>query len=49
MFNKNTNFFTIVNSAFPQLYCLKFSFKSANISRSYARKQDDSFFRSRCR
>ena len=27
--------FICVNSAFPQLYCLKFSFKLANICRSY--------------
>ena len=27
--------FRYVNLAFPRLYCLKFSFKLANISRSY--------------
>ena len=28
--------FRYVNSGFPQLYCLKFSFKSVDVSKSYA-------------
>ena len=35
IFNKNN--FRYVNSAFPQLHCLKFSFKSFDISESYAK------------
>jgi len=30
--------FRYIDSAFPQLYCLRFSLKMANISRNYARK-----------
>jgi len=33
--NKKRIIFGCVNSAFLQLYCLKLSFKLANISRSY--------------
>jgi len=37
--------FRYLNSALPQLYCLKFLFKLANISRSY---EENKIFRSRC-
>jgi len=36
--------FRCVNSELSQLYCLKCSFKSVDISRCYARKQQDCFF-----
>jgi len=35
--------FRYIHSAFPQLYCLKFSFKLANISRSYEENKTASF------
>jgi len=35
--------FKYVDSAFPQLYCLKFTFKSVDISTNYARKQKGLF------
>jgi len=35
----------MLDSAFPQLYCLKFSFKSIEISKSYARKHKEFFMK----
>jgi len=35
IFNKKTNCFQMSRFSIPTLYCLKFSFKSANISKSY--------------
>ena len=35
--------FRFVNSAFPQLYCLKFSFKSVDIKVCYVRKLSGCF------
>jgi len=39
IFNKNTNCFTLSESAFHYLFCLKFSFKLVTFCRIYARKQ----------
>jgi len=36
--------FRYIDSLFPHIYCLKFSFKSGDISKSYARKQKGLFF-----
>ena len=41
--------FRYAESVFPQLYSLKFSFKSVDTSKSYARKQKGFFFETRCR
>ena len=41
---KKTHYFRYADSAFPQLYCLKFSFKSVDISKCPARKQKGMFF-----
>ena len=38
----------MLDSASPQLYCLKFSFKSVDISESYARKQRGCFYETGC-
>jgi len=41
---KNTNYFTLLESAFHYLFRLKFSFKLVTFSKSYARKQKWVFF-----
>jgi len=38
------NIFMLLESVFPQLFCLKFSFKLVTFSKSYARKQEWMFF-----
>jgi len=40
--------FSYVDSAFPRLYCLKFSFRSVNISKYYVRKLKGFFSETRC-
>ena len=44
IFKKNTNYSYAVESAFHQLYCLKFVFKIYTFSKSYAIKQKWMFF-----
>ena len=44
IFKEKTHYFRYADSAFPQLYCLKFSFKSVDISKCPARKQKGMFF-----
>jgi len=49
MFNKNTNYFRRLESAFHWICYLKFSFKLVNFSKSYAPKQVGVFFWIQCR
>jgi len=44
IFTKNTNYFCAFESTFHSLFYLKFSFKLATFSKSYARKQKWMFF-----
>jgi len=41
MFNQKVNYFRQLASAFPQLCCLKFSFKLVDIYTTYAINGDD--------